>query len=1704
MKRFLTLLYPRLFLGLIAFLSVMDIQAKPEPDEYITIEGVRYSYNYYGAENLTATVLGLEAPSSITKLVLQSELQPVEGSFTYRVYEIDKNAFIDCAQLTGELQIPNSVKRIGDGAFMNCSGFTKLVVGEGAETIGSNAFSGCLGLQSITVLAETPPVIYGSAFSNYTIPLIVPKGTKEAYKAANDWKLFTNIMEDGESMSIDAKLSVSDQSVDSGQSFEASVDLDFGNSGSPAYSGFQFDVVLPQGITFEDYIISPQLSNDFIVSSKTSEKGIVRIIGYAYDASTTLDKGFITLKLKVDKAPAITSCAIKLNNAYLSTPDGSDIPLLDSEFIVNIRIVAFGIALNPSELTLLVGDSAPLTATVQPANVADKTIVWKSGNESVATVGTDGTVTAVSAGTATVTATCGEVTAECTVTVKGASEVSVVPGEGTHESDDDTNPGEDTATGGALNGSDLTLRVGQTAGVQLQLPANLTETPEFEWSLASGGNSIVTLAANGGISATFTGVAIGETSYTVSVRGSSEVLASGKVKVIGQNPVVSLVLNPASVSMAKNALATTITPVFTPEAPSNPTLVWSSSAETVARVNESGEVTPTGEGSCVITATTTDGTNLSATCQVTVTAPIAESFEFEFDESVMGGKEGISLYIGDSYKFVPKAQEGYVLPAISWASSDAMTVSVNDDGTVNALALGQATITATATVNNQEVKAECKVTVIPVPLESVTVTAQSTTSLRDGETVQLSAKTEPQNATAPIEIKWSSDKPEVASVNETTGLVTAHATLGTAIITATASNPADKQVTGSIEVTVIATGASRVILNAYDLTMMVGQETRLSATVEPATTTNPTINWTIDNPQIASIDSNGNITALSAGTATVTATCGEATATCTVTVKGGSDIEVVPGSGTPGSKDEDDGNGWIDGSDVYVHVNRTVNMNLTLPADLTDTPTLTWTLADGGEQYVKLVPADNTLSAAFTGIKFGETSYTVSLNGEQLLSGKVTVIAEITMNSLLLEPATLSMAQNALPVKLETKYTPAGATMPQFSWSSSDPAVATVSDDGTVTPKSQGQTTITATALDGSGLSATCEVTVTAPIAESLEFEFDESVMGGKDGISLYIGDTYLFKPKAKDGYVLPDVINWNSSNSQKVSVNDSGLVTALALGSATITASATVNGNVVKAECLVTVIPIPAQTVQISLENLTLLVGQSDKLTAKVYPENTTNPEVTWESDNEGVASAGIDGTITAISVGTAIITATCGTVSATCTVTVIPIPSESIVISPSSVSMFLGDNVTLTATVFPEDTTDKSVTWGSDNPGVASVSSNGVVTALGLGTATITARNGSVSASCQINVVHRIPDMDPFVTTSERDIQTLSGRQVNMAVYAEGGEPTGWSFQWSKDGKTVSETSELNITAINDTETVKVETYRVKVENEIDKVVILSQIFDFVVHIYPAVEGVSEEDGISISTGTGNSGKTREGNEVTLSVTTPAGGNPHGWDYVWSSRRGAVGEGNPVETVATMSAGNLMAIELTTYELAMTNYGPEGDVWAQFNLVTGLEVYRRPLTPSQMLRKGDGTSHTFVVMMPLSDTELEKLGYRYVYGWTDSDGNEHVMDRTELRYCHTDAEIYNNPTNKFWVYSIWNYSDGSMISSGLCYLDGRVDESFDASVFDGNGDNFGVDKKTRTAIYSLDGHYMGTDSSRLVPGIYIHTTETHGMVKTQKIIIR
>lgn len=439
--------------------------------------------------------------------------------------------------------------------------------------------------------------------------------------------------------------------------------------------------------------------------------------------------------------------------------------------------------------------------------------------------------------------------------------------------------------------------------------------------------------------------------------------------------------------------------------------------------------------------------------------------------------------------------------------------------------------------------------------------------------------------------------------------------------------------------------------------------------------------------------------------------------------------------------------------------------------------------------------------------------------------------------------------------------------------------------------------------------------------------------------------------------------------------------------------------------------------TLTLNVKSLTLNIGQTEKLTATVLPENTSDKTVTWASDNEAIATVAADGTVTGVSVGVANITAKCGDVSATCKVSVNPVPAATVTINVPDTKIYVGDKLTLSAMVAPDNTTDKTLIWTCSTPEIATINAQtGELTAIAPGEARIKATCGEATGMATVTI---IPVPATSVTISTDDITLLVGQ-----------------------------TGKLTATVFP--------------ENTTDK------------------------------------------------------------NIVWESDNDAI--------ATVTSDGTFTAVSIGVTNITATC----GDVTSTCKVT----VIPRIEAPIDFVRKGNGTSCTFIVMMNLSDAQLAQKGYKFVYGYTDIQGSEHIMTTTNLRYCHTTPEVYNNNGNDFWVYAFLTNDDGTIVCSTRRHLDGRIDIEANARMLSHylnrlaniyNPENWitatshGAQitlpraENAFVTVHAINGTFMfkrnyenGIEiideitSSHLVPSIYIVTVSCSDTTTSKKITIR
>jgi uncharacterized protein YjdB len=344
------------------------------------------------------------------------------------------------------------------------------------------------------------------------------------------------------------------------------------------------------------------------------------------------------------------------------------------------------------------------------------------------------------------------------------------------------------------------------------------------------------------------------------------------------------------------------------------------------------------------------------------------------------------------------------------------------------------------------------------------------------------------------------------------------------------------------------------------------------------------------------------------------------------------------------------------------------------------------------------------------------------------------------------------------------------------SWTSSSPTVATVNDGGTVSAIAAGSATITATSEGKTG-SASLTV-IPAPVA---------TVVVTLALPSLTLGATTTASAVLRDerGATLTGrSVAWSSSTPAVATVDNSGAITTLAVGTTVITASS--EGK--SATATLTVIPVPVATVTVALAATPVVVGGTTTATAVLRGANgatLSGRAVVWSSSVPSVATVSAAGEVTAVATGTTVVTATSEGQSGSATLTVIVPPVATVTVAgaatlaPGAVSGF-------TATLRDASgaaLSNRAVTWTSSDPNVAAVSASGTVTAITPGTTTITAssegKSGSAALAVRYNIATvvftgatrvKVSDSYPYTITARLADGTVVSRPVAWGIVETG----------------------------------------------------------------------------------------------------------------------------------------------------------------------------------------------------------------------------------------------------------------------------------------------------------------------------------------------
>lgn len=352
-------------------------------------------------------------------------------------------------------------------------------------------------------------------------------------------------------------------------------------------------------------------------------------------------------------------------------------------------------------------------------------------------------------------------------------------------------------------------------------------------------------------------------------------------------------------------------------------------------------------------------------------------------------------------------------------------------------------------------------------------------------------------------------------------------------------------------------------------------------------------------------------------------------------------------------------------------------------------------------------------------------------------------------------PENYSQASNQSVVTARVGYVTKISSMgSKLVWKSSNSSIASVDQKGNIMGISIGECYVTAT--DVQGAVKTYNVKVVQPVT---------SVKLNTNKISWNVGKSAHFYPTVGPDQATNTNVIYTSSNTAVATVTSKGLLTAVAPGTCTIVCSSEENKSKYDT-CTVTVKGLVAvENVDIKQGSAYLKVGDSKVLTNTVTPANATSKKLVWSSTNPRVATVNSAGVVTAKSAGKCkiIAKATDGSgKSDSCAVSVRQL-ATSLSISDSNITLQNKTSRTLTATVLPDNATSKGIYWSSSNSNVATVSSKGVVTAVGAGSCTITAKTtdgSALTAVCNVNVTEAI-----FVTSV-----ALNTHSINWNVGKKG----------------------------------------------------------------------------------------------------------------------------------------------------------------------------------------------------------------------------------------------------------------------------------------------------------------------------------------------
>ncbi len=729
----------------------------------------------------------------------------------------------------------------------------------------------------------------------------------------------------------------------------------------------------------------------------------------------------------------------------------------------------------------------------------------------------------------------------------------------------------------------------------------------------------------------------------------------------------------------------------------NKSLKYESSDTLIATVDENGLITTLSKGIFNITVTSLDNETVTKELKFESYIKVTEIEVTNLDSYVIYDR--MTLDLAQCIKVLPEEASCKI---VTYSSSDEKILTVTSEGKVTGVTSGKATITITSVDGvTKEIEFESYIyveNVIVENLDSYVIKNKTSINLADKVSVL------PADASNKTLTYTSSDE-SILTVT-TDGVVTG-VTSGKAkiIISSVDNKSAEVEFESYISVTDITTD-----LDSFVIKDKASIDLNEKFKVSPLDSTNKTLSFSSSDTSIFKISDDGILTPVTSGKATVTVTASD------------------------GVLKTFEFESYISATSIDVSLEKyTYELGDTIelakyltvmPSDSTN-KTLTYTIDNTEIASVSETGLITTLKTGSFKVTITQADINKELEFKVIVS--VTGIEKTNLDAL----NTVIEKGNTLNISSYFNVLPSNSTNQNVTYSVSDETISSVTEAGVITGLNKGTFTLTVTTVDGdfkTSFDLEVYVTVTDVYVEVPE------------NTTFKVNDTYQIK-----AHVLPEDANVQTLSyyipTTKASVNQSGLVTFKQTGSDNGEVKITIRSresNVEKTLILYVVEPVTSINIT-GEESKVLPIGETYKITYEILPSNASNKNVKFTSSNSSIASVSEDGTVTSKSTGTATITVTTVDGSKTASITIYAGPHvESISINNTDSDLHIGDKVQIKVTISPGDASLQTFTYSTSNSEIASITQDGVVTALKTGQVriTVTTLDEGKSASVTFNI--------------------------------------------------------------------------------------------------------------------------------------------------------------------------------------------------------------------------------------------------------------------------------------------------------------------------------------------------------------------------------